>query len=375
VDLELSSDQEFFVDTTRKFLEAEAPLTTVRQQADDPAGFDRAWWRRGAELGWTSMLVPEEDGGGSVSGHGLLDLVLVAEEMGRLVSPGPFLPTNLVAAALAASGTPAQRQAVLPGIVSGDVVASWCLAEAGRPWTGSSVQLSAAPRGDGWILDGTKTKVEAAGQADQLLVTARTGRGLTQFLVPAEANGVRIVPLNGLDLVRRFAEVHFEGVEVPAAAVVGEAGGAGPDVERLLQVAVVLQCAETVGAANRVFDFTLEYAFDRFSFGRPLASYQALKHRFADMKLWLECCLATTGGAAHAVEAHAEDAAKLASVAKAYVGEYATEIIQDCVQMHGGIGVTWDHDIHLYLRRATLNRALYGSPSEHRERLAALVGM
>jgi alkylation response protein AidB-like acyl-CoA dehydrogenase len=217
--------------------------------------------------------------------------------------------------------------------------------------------------------------VEAAAQADQLLVTARTGRGLTQFLVPAGAEGVRIVPLQGLDLVKRFGEVHFEGTEVPAAAVVGEVDGAGPDVERLLQLAVVLQCAETVGAANRVFDFTLEYAFDRFSFGRPLASYQALKHRFADMKLWLECCHATTGGAAHAVQAHTEDAAKLASAAKAYVGEYATEIIQDCVQMHGGIGVTWDHAIHLYLRRATLNRALYGSPSEHRERLAALVGM
>ena len=259
--------------------------------------------------------------------------------------------------------------------MSGDIVAGWCLAEPGRPWSGSSVQLMAAPRGDGYVLDGTKTQVEAAGQADQLLVTARTDRGLTQFLIPAGTAGVRIVPLQALDLVKRYAEVHFEGVEVPASAVVGEVDGAGPDVDRLLQVALVLQCAETVGAANRVFDFTVEYAFDRFSFGRPLASYQALKHRFADMKLWLECCHGTTLGAAEAVESQADDAAKLVSVAKAYVGEYATEIIQDCVQMHGGIGVTWDHDIHLYLRRATLNRALYGSPGEHRERIAALVGM
>ncbi len=154
-----------------------------------------------------------------------------------------------------------------------------------------------------------------------------------------------------------------------------EPGRAAAAAERQLQIALALQCAETAGIVDRVFAFTVEYAFDRSSFGRPLASYQALKHRFADMKMWLEACHATAQGAAEAVEAGSPVAPELVSVAASYVGDHATDIIQDCVQMHGGIGVTWDHDIHLYLRRATVNRALYGAPDQHRERLAALLGI
>jgi alkylation response protein AidB-like acyl-CoA dehydrogenase len=230
-------------------------------------------------------------------------------------------------------------------------------------------------RGDGFVLTGTKAPVEAGAEADVLLVTARTGDGLTQFLVPATTTGITFAPMESLDLVKRFASVHFDGVAVPASSVVGSVGSAAVDVERQLQVALVLQAAETVGATDRVFEFTVEYAFDRFSFGRPLASYQALKHRFADMKLWLEACHATATSAAQAVQAQTDRAAELVSVAKSYIGDHATEIIQDCVQMHGGIGVTWEHNIHLYLRRATLNRGLYGTPNDHRERLAALLGL
>jgi alkylation response protein AidB-like acyl-CoA dehydrogenase len=375
VDLELSRDQEFFRETTRKFLEAESPLTTVRQLADDPDGFERSWWRRGAELGWTSMLVPEELGGGSLAGQGLLDLVLVAEEMGRLVSPGPFLPVNVVAAALSAGGTAEQQGDVLPALVSGETIATWCFSEAEATWDAAGVQLQATADGDGFVLNGVKTPVEAGAQADQLLVTARTGDGLTQFLVASGTEGVAAEPLETLDLVRRFAEIRFDGVKVPKSAVVGTVGGAAADVERQLQIAIALQCAETVGATDRVFEFTTEYAFDRYSFGRPLAAYQALKHRFADMKLWLESCHATATAAARAVQAATDDAADLVSVAKSYIGDYAPEIIEDCVQMHGGIGVTWEHDIHLYLRRATVNRAIYGTPDQHRERIATLLGM
>jgi alkylation response protein AidB-like acyl-CoA dehydrogenase len=169
--------------------------------------------------------------------------------------------------------------------------------------------------------------------------------------------------------------VRFDGVRVPASAVVGTVGGAAGDVDRQLQIALVLQCAEMAGAAYRVFEMTVEYAFDRYSFGRPLASYQALKHRYADLKLWVESCFATADGAARAVQEDAGRGAKLASVAKAYVGERAPEIIQDGVQLHGGIGVTWEHDIHLYLRRVTVDRALYGSPDDHLERVALAVGM
>jgi alkylation response protein AidB-like acyl-CoA dehydrogenase len=375
MELELSQDQELFRDTTRKFLESECPLTTVRAWADEPDGYDSAWWRKGAELGWTALLVPEDLGGGSITGEGLLDLVLVAEEMGRLVSPGPLLPVNVVAGAIAAAGTAEQKESVLPSLVAGEAVATWCFAEPGGRWSAAGVQLDATASSGGFVLHGTKSPVEAAGQADHFLVTARTGDGLTQLLVPAGANGLTVTPLDGIDLVKRFGEVRFDGVEVPASAVVGEVGGAAADVERQLQTALAIQSAETMGATDRVFTFTLEYAFDRHSFGRPIASYQALKHRFADMKLWLEACQATASAAARAVQEQRDDAAELVSVAASTIGDQAPEIIEDCVQMHGGIGVTWEHDIHLYLRRVTLNRALYGAPDEHRERLAVLLGL
>ena len=372
--LDLSPDQELVRDTTRRFLSERAPLTEVRRLADDGAGYDRGYWRQGAELGWTAMLVPEEHGGGSLTGEGLLDLVLVAEEMGRLVSPGPLVPVNVVASALGAAGTPAQCTEVLPGLITGDTVAAWCLAEPGGAWGSTDdLAVTAEQTSAGWVLSGAKGPIEAAAGADHLLVVARTAGGPTQFLMPADTPGVTITALRSLDLVRRFAEVRFDRTEVPDGAVVGELGGAAADVERQLLVAIALQSAETVGVLDRTFAFTLEYAFDRYSFGRPLASYQALKHRFADLKMWLEACHATATGAADAVQAGTPDAGRLASVAAAYIGERSTAMVQDCVQLHGGIGITWEHDIHLYLRRATVNRETYGTPHQHRQRLAALL--
>ncbi len=376
MDLQRSDDQELFRETTRKFLESTCPVPTVRDWAEkEPAGYPADWWRRGAELGWTSLLVAEEDGGGSVSDHGLLDLVLVAEEMGRLVSPGPLLPVNVVAAALTRSGSAEQRAAVLPALLAGEAVATWCLAEPGGAWSGEGLALAAAETAGGFVLDGVKGPVEAAAEADHLLVTARTGGGLTQFLVPAATPGVGVTALHAMDLVRRYGMVRFDSVEVPASAVVGEVGRAAADVEHQLQVALAVQCATMVGATDRMFEETLAYSFDRYSFGRPLASYQALKHRFADMKLWLEACHATAAGAARAVATGADWAAELVSVAKSYVGDRGPAILQDCVQLHGGIGVTWDHDLHLYLRRVVQDRSLYGTPEEHRERIAAIAGL
>ncbi|MDQ1431618.1 MAG: hypothetical protein QOF40_2220 [Actinomycetota bacterium] len=378
MDLSLTDDQQFFQETTRKFLQQEAPLATVRDLADSADGFDRDWWGRGAELGWTSMLVPEADGGGNLSGEGLLDLVIVAEEMGRLVSPGPLGPTNVVAAALAAGGSGEVRARVLPGIVAGEVVAAWCLAGPGGGWDADGVAVTATSDGDEYVLDGIATPVEAGGQADELLVTARTGGGpgrggLTQFLVAAGSPGIDITPLESVDLVRRFATVRFTGARVPAASVVGELDGAAAAVERQLQVAIVLQCAETVGALDRVVEFTLEYLADRSSFGRPLASYQAIKHRFADIKMWLEAAHGATELAARAVQDDDPGAPEIVSAAASYLGDHATEIVQECTQLHGGIGVTWEHDLHLYLRRLTLDRNLHGTPSQHRERIAALL--
>jgi alkylation response protein AidB-like acyl-CoA dehydrogenase len=252
-------------------------------------------------------------------------------------------------------------------------VGTWALLEPRPHNRVGDVQLQATAAGSGFRLDGTKTLVEGGGQADLFLVAARTDGGLVQLLVPADTPGVTVTPLHGLDLTRRFSEVTFAGTEMPASAVVGPAGAADADIEALLRVAIVLQVAEMVGAMDRALEMTVEWAFDRYTFGRPLASYQALKHRFADMKTWLEASHALSDAATQAVNDDAPNAAELASAAKAYVSEYGPELVQDCVQMHGGIGVTFDHDLHLYLRRVVVGAVNYGTVAEHRERLTTIL--
>jgi alkylation response protein AidB-like acyl-CoA dehydrogenase len=190
-----------------------------------------------------------------------------------------------------------------------------------------------------------------------------------QFLVPTDASGVRIEPQQSVDLVKQYARVHFDGVDVDESAAVGSAAENAGLIERQSQIAQVLQCAEVVGTLQTVFDFTVAWALDRHTFGRPLASYQALKHRFADMKMWLEACRATTTAAVAAISARSPEAGLSASIAKSYVGEMAPQIVQGCVQMHGGIGVTWEHDLHLYLRRVALYRSMFGTPEEHNVRV------
>ncbi len=369
MELTLTDDQEFFRDTTRRFLTTECPLTEVRALASSDAGFTPEYWRQGAELGWTSLLVPESLGGGSVSGSGVVDLTIVADSFGRQVAPGPLLPANVVASAIARSGTDQQRDDVLGPLVAGEALAAWCGAEVAM---GATATIRATPTADGHVLSGRCSPVEAAGHADRLLVTAMADEGPVQFLVPASAPGVTITAVHSLDLVRRFAAVDFADVAVVTADMVGSPESATSDIERQLQEALVIQVAELVGAAERTFEFTVEWAFDRYSFGRPLASYQELKHRFADMKMWLDASHALGSALAHEVQAGAAGAAETASAAKAYAGEYLSELLQDCVQIHGGIGLTSDHDIHLYLRRVTVDRSLYGTPPAHRRRIGTI---
>ena len=375
MELELEGDQELLVETTRRFLRSESPLSEVRRLVEDPVGFERGYWRQAAELGWTAMLVPEALGGGSVSGHGLLDLVLVAEEVGRLVAPGPLLPVNVVADAIARRGSEQQQADLLPGLVSGATIATWAFTEGDATWDAAGVRMQAVAARSGFALTGRKAFVQDAGVADWFLVTAKAGDGLTQFLVPRETPGITVTPLVSLDMTRRLGDVDFAAVAVPASAVLGPVGGAAADVERQLQVALVIQNAETVGATSVVFETSLEYCQNRVSFGRPIGSYQALKHKLADMKLSLEACHGTASASARAVQDGTDDAAELVSVAKAYIGDRAPSIIQDGVQLHGGIGVTWEADLHLYLRRVAQNAALYGSVRQHRARLAAMLGV
>jgi alkylation response protein AidB-like acyl-CoA dehydrogenase len=370
--LRLTSDQAVFRETTGKFLDDLVPVEEIRRLRDDAGGLDETYWRKGADLGWTSLLVDEARGGGSISGDGLVDLTLVAYEFGRHAAPGPLVATNVVAAALSAAGAD-EHAAVVGDLLAGTTIATWAHAEPRPNDRLGRVGLDIGLEGGDVVLRGAKRPVESAGQASHLLVTGRTGDGLTQVLMPTDAEGLSIAPMQTVDLTRRFAAVTFDDVRLPAGAIVGEPGQADAQVERQLQIALVVLCAEAVGTMQAAFDMTVAWAFDRYSFGRPLASYQALKHRFADMKSWLEASHAVSDAAAVAVGAGAPGADEVVSAAKAFIGDYGGELLQDCVQLHGGIGVTFDHDLHLLLRRHTVNRALYGTPAEHRQRLADLV--
>ena len=367
--LALEPDQEFFRQTTARFLSELVPVSEIRRLRDEVDGFDREYWRRGAELGWTSLLVHPDHGGGSISGEGLVDLSLVAHEFGVHAAPGPLVPTNVVAATLS-EHLGDHHADVLAGLLAGTSVASWCFGERAPDDRLGRIALEIRLDGDDVVINGVKRPVESAAAAEHLLVTGRTGDGLTQVLVPTRTADVTIEPMRTVDLTRRFSVVRFDDVRVPADLLVGAVGGAEDAVERQLHLAVALGCAESVGAMQAAFDMTVEWAFDRHSFGRPLASYQAIKHRFADMKAWLEASHAISDTAIAAVTAGGPDAAEVVSAAKAFIGEYGVELLQDCVQIHGGIGLTFEHDVHLHLRRVTVNRALYGTPAEHRRRIA-----
>jgi alkylation response protein AidB-like acyl-CoA dehydrogenase len=363
-------EQLLFASTARAFLNKEASLDTVRDLHARDTSFENAWWQRAAELGWASLLVPEELGGGSVSGDGLADLALVAEQAGRTVAPGPLHVVSVVLAGLVdARGG---HEELIEALVSGESIASWAVYEPRRPFDLTAASTTATPTADGFRIDGVKDRVEAGTHADVFLVVAECDGVLRQFVVPADSPGVSVTAQTSVDLVKTYARVQFEGVEVAASAAVGTAEQTAAIIERQRQIALALQCAETVGVLDAVLSLTHQWLLDRHSFGRPLASYQALKHRFADMKMWFEACRATTAAAVAAVDARSLDAPKLVSVAKAYVGERAPVMLQDCVQLHGGIGVTWEHDLHLYLRRVALNRAMFGSPEDHHRAVYAL---
>jgi alkylation response protein AidB-like acyl-CoA dehydrogenase len=371
---DLSDDTEFFRATTSRFVDDEMSVGATRALASNADGFDRDTWRRAAELGWTSLLAPASLGGGGLSDNAVVDLAVVAEEMGRRVAPGPLLPVNVVVDALARRGQPALVEHVVPGLMAGETIAAWALAEARDVWGIDGLgDVLVVDDGDDLVVTGHKRFVEAAASADVILVSAMSAAGPTQVLVEADAAGLTIVPGRSVDLVRRFADVHLDHVRVPSRAVVGAFGDAAADIEHQCRLALALQVAETVGMLDHVYATTLEYLADRWSFGRPLASYQALKHRLADLLLALETAKGCAEAAADAVGTDAPHARRDVAVAKAYVGRASIELLGECVQLHGGIAMTWEHDLHLYERRAAVNRAVYGTPEYHEERLCALV--
>ena len=367
-----TDDQALLQQTTATFLDELVPPDVLRGLRDDPAGQPHGYWERGAELGWTSLLVSEDHGGGAVGDHGLVDLTLIATEFGRHAAPGPLGPTNVVAALVSQRGGDDHADAV-HALVAGTSIAAWCLTEPTPNHRWGRWALDVRVDGGEVVLNGTKRPVDSANLADLLLVTGCTDDGLTNVLVPSSTPGVTVRPMQSLELTRRYAAVEFVDVRLPLTAVIGEVGAGAADVEWAARHGMVIAAAESVGAMQATFDMTVEWGFDRYSFGRPLASYQALKHRFADMKSWLEASHAIADAAALAVATDEPDATETTLAASAYIGQYGPELAHDCVQIHGGIGVTFEHDLHFFLRRIVANRSAYGTPDEHRRRLADIL--
>ncbi len=368
--LDLSGSLALLHDTTVRFIETELPLTATRAWHDDPVGFDRAWLRKAAELGWFAMLVPEDDGGGSVSGDGLLDAVIVAESLGRFVQPGPFVPMNVVARAVSRGGSAELRSQYLEAIINGQAVVTWAFADVdGTLDDGAGVAIEAV--GDRLRVSGVRGGVQDAGGADALLVVGQMAGEPTLVLVPRDAPGVSVAALGALDLSRRLADVSLDDVVVPASNRLSGAAS----VDDLLHTAVVLNCAETIGAMDALFAMTVAYAKERVAFGRPIGSFQSLKHVMADQALHLETAKAATDAAAAAVQRGDVGAAAVASMAAACVADIGHDLAQEGLQIHGGIGYTWEHDLHLLMRRIQSNAVLYGSATWHRERLCRLAGL
>ena len=369
MDPSASDEQKLIMESSARLMDQLCPLTQVRASAYRDEGFALAYRRRAAELGWFSMLVPEELGGGSVSGNGVMDATLIAFERGRRLQPAPFVGTNVAAYALARAGSPDQKHRVLPGLVTGEASAAW-LPLPTAPGQG----ISATRTSSGYMFSGRSTHVQDADSAAWLLITAVTDDGPVEALIEPTSAGLRVTPLDSLDITRGFAEVELNDLEVPARALVGE-GDIRELVEHQLAVACVLTTAESVGAMDHDFELALQYAKDRIAFGRPIGSFQAIKHLLADTSLMLEMSKAITLAAANSVGTDDGYGLEAASMAKAFVGDSGIDLAQNCFQIFGGIGFTWEHDQHLFLRRVTTDSALFGDPSWHRERLCQLAGL
>jgi alkylation response protein AidB-like acyl-CoA dehydrogenase len=373
----ITDDQRMLVDACARLVTDTYPLQRVREKAYEDAAFAAEYRRRAGELGWYSMLVPDSLGGGTISGNGVLDAALIAYQRGRLLQPGPFVGTNVVAYALAVSGTEEQRGKVLAALMSGEASASWVVTDSpGAPVVDGVV--SATPTGGGYRLSGDATFIEDPGPGGWFLITAAGTDGPGLFLVRADEPGLRARSLGSLDITRRFVALHLDALDVPASALVENDGGAADLIDRLLALACVLTTAESVGAMDYELGVTVQYAKDRIAFGRPIGSFQAVKHSLADSSLLLEMSKAIALAAAQ----HLGDdcgyegyGLQAASMAKAFVGDCGIDLAQSCFQTFGGIGFTWEHDQHLYLRRLTSDAAFFGDPAWHRERLCQLSGI
>ena len=357
--------------SARDFLAKECGSKVVRKLMEGPDTHDPVLWKKMAALGWTALGIPEQYGGAG----SFLDLIVVLEECGRALLPGPFFATmGLAVPALIEVGTETQKKEALNAIAEGKARATLALTEPSGRWDSGGVTLAAKPVGGGWRLDGVKLFVPDAANADYTVVAARTrgegDEGISLFLIKGKPKGMTVTQLQTLDMTRRWNEVRFDGVELEASALMGAAHKGWPPLKRALEWATAALCAEMVGGAQKVMESSTDYAKTRHQFGKPIGIYQAVSHKLADMLVLSESGRSATYYAAWAVEADAPDRSLASSMAKAYVSDAYRKVAGDGIQVHGGIGFTWEHDMHLYFKRAKASEVTLGDATYHRELVA-----
>jgi len=378
MDIGFSEEQELLRDTARKFLDSQCDTKFVRRMMATETAVTPEFWRQLAENGWLGIAFPEAEGG---SGLGLVDLVVLMEEIGRAAMPGPFPATVLLGgAAVSEAGSAAQRQEWLPRIAAGEAKATLAWTEPNARLDAAAITATAREGRGGIVLSGTKMFVPDAQLADLLVVAARSRDGSTMedgvslFLVPKDTPGVEVKLLPSVDETRKVCEVQLDNVSVPAAALLGELHAGWAPLSRVVDRAAVALSAEMCGTAQRVLDITVDYAKMRVAFGKPIGSYQGVKHKCADMLVDIENAKSLTYYAAWAVDEGEAEAPMAVSMAKAAASDAGRKVCAAGIQLHGGIGMTWEHDLHLYLKRAKADEIAFGDASWHRERIARLMG-
>jgi alkylation response protein AidB-like acyl-CoA dehydrogenase len=363
-------EQQEFRSVLRRYFEETSPTSAVRRLMETDAGWDLGAWREmNQQLGLTGVHVPEQYGG---QGFSFVELGIVLEEMGRALVCAPYFASAVLAATAIMNGaTEAQKTALLPPIVAGETIATLAFAEPNGRWDAVGVETTAAKADGGYRLEGVKSFVLDGHTADLILVLARAPgssgeEGLSLFRIAADAPGLTRTPLKALDPTRKIARLELAGVP---AELIGEEGGAAAPFARTLAQAAACLASEMVGGAERLRESALAFANMRMQFGRPIASFQSMKHKQADMLLEVELAKSAAYVAARAAAEDADDAAALASLAKAAASEAYLQTAIHTIQIHGGVGFTWDNDTHLWFKRAKSSEVFLGDPTWHRERM------
>ena len=366
-----SEEQEELRRTVRSFLEDKSSSPEVRRLMETTEGYDPAVWSQMAnQLGLQGLAIPEEFGG---SGFSYVELVVVLEEMGRALLCAPYFSTVALAAnTILHSGDDAAKKELLPGIASGETIATLAFTEDNGRWDADGITMAASKAGDGYTLDGHKMFVIDGHNANLVLVAAKTGEGISLFNVEGDASGLTRTPLTTMDQTRKQARLEFAGVP---AKLIGTEGKGWDTLSRVLDLAAVALAAEQVGGAQKCLDMSVEYAKVRVQFGRPIGSFQAIKHKCADMLLEVESAKSAAYYAGWAAAELNDELPVVASLAKAYCSDAYFHAAAENIQIHGGIGFTWEHDAHLYFKRAKSSELLLGDPTYHRELLAQRIGI